>query len=112
MPNWIEHICEPSRLLLAWQAPEHMKDRKRFAVGELVRVGNDCTLRYFENDEVREAKNLGFAGYPAFRLERTEYPNALSTFLRRLPPRGRPDFSNYIAHFRLPPSVAMSDFAL
>jgi hypothetical protein len=69
-------------------------------------------LRYFENDEVREAKKLGFAGYPAFKLDRKEYPNALSTFLRRLPPRGRPDFANYMAHFRLPPSAKLSDFAL
>jgi hypothetical protein len=112
MPNWIEHIWEPTRLYLAWQAPEHLKERKRFAVGELVRAGNDCNLRYFENDEVREAQNLGFLGYPAFKLGRKEYQNVLATFLRRLPPRGRSDFDSYMAHFRLPPAVKLSDFAL
>lgn len=112
MPNWIQNICEPARLILAWQAPDPDGERKRFAVGELTRAGADATLRYADGPEIEEAKQLGFVGYPAFKLDRREHPNALSTFMRRLPPRGRTDFTDYMAHFRLPANVTLSDFAL
>ena len=112
MPNWIQHICEPNRLILAWQAPDAVGERRRFAVGAIVRSGADCVLKYFANKEVDEAKALGYAGYPAFKLDEREYKGALATFLRRLPPRGRPDFAAYAEHFRLQADVKLSDFAL
>jgi hypothetical protein len=36
----------------------------------------------------------------------------LAAFLRRLPPRVRPDFAAYKAQFRLQPDLQLSDFAL
>ena len=52
MENWIRNVSEPGRLLLAWQAAEHMKVRTRFAVAEIVREGSEHILRYFDSDEV------------------------------------------------------------
>jgi len=63
--------------------------------------------------EVEQAKKLGFAGYPAFKLDQQEHrQGVLAAFLRRLPPRARPDFDAYKAQFRLKPDLALSDFAL
>lgn len=113
MARWIEHICEPSRLLLAWQSPDLNGDRTRFAVGELVREDKDCVLRYFESSEVDQAKRLGYRGYPAFRINKREHSGGiLPTFLRRLPPRRRADFPDYMAQFRLAKDASISDFAL
>jgi hypothetical protein len=113
MEHWISHICEPSRLLLAWQEPDPKGERTRFAVAELLYSGEDCLLRYLGGPEVDRAKKLGFAGYPAFRLEQTEHrQGVLAAFLRRLPPRARSDFNAYKAQFRLKPEIALSDFAL
>jgi hypothetical protein len=62
---------------------------------------------------VDRAKKLGFAGYPAFRLQQAEHrQGVLAAFLRRLPPRARADFNAYKAQFRLKPEIPLSDFAL
>lgn len=47
--NWIEHFVAPKRLYLAWQAPDQLGDRFRWAVGELaINVDGDVSsLRYF-----------------------------------------------------------------
>jgi hypothetical protein len=113
MEHWISHTWEPGKLLLAWQAPDLEGERTRFAVGELLRDGQDCILRYSTGDEVDRAKSLGFVGYPAFRLAQREHRHGvLATFLRRLPPRARADFAAYKAQFRLGPELKLSDFAL
>jgi hypothetical protein len=70
-------------------------------------------MRYFADEQVEQAKGLGFTGYPAFRLSRREHrAGVLATFLRRLSPRKRPDFDAYKAQFRLGPDLVRSDFAL
>src|SRR5262249_38295622 len=102
MPNWIETVSEPTHLFLAWQAPDHMGVRSRWAVGVLERVaGGDCSLRYFRPGVEFETHNqgrsfdeicrLGYEGYPAFSLKRERHPTGvLSALMRRLPPRSRP----------------------
>jgi hypothetical protein len=113
MDRWISHISEPHRLLLAWQGPDPNGERTRFAVGELLLSGSDVTLRYLSGPEVEKAKKLGFAGYPAFKLDQQEHrQGVLAAFLRRLPPRARPDFDAYKAQFRLKHDLGLSDFAL
>jgi hypothetical protein len=113
LDRWISHISEPSRLVLAWQGPDPNGERTRFAVGELVLNGSDLTLRYLDGPETEQAKKLGFVGYPAFKLDQKEHRHGVfAAFLRRLPPRARPDFDAYKAQFRLKPDVALSDFAL
>jgi hypothetical protein len=121
--NWIERVSEPRRLFLAWQAPDHMNDRHRWAVGVLEPAGDDCTLRYFYSGSGFERQNpgrsfdqllgLGYHGYPAFPLRReTHVGGVLSAFMRRLPPRTRSDFEEYKRQFRLSPGLSISDFAL
>lgn len=57
--SWIEHVCEPRRLILAWQAPDHFKNRFRWAVGELARSDSDFVFRYFDHGKEFEELNQG-----------------------------------------------------
>jgi hypothetical protein len=61
---------------------------------------------------MQRAKGLGFVGYPAFDVNQCEHRGGvLAAFIRRLPPRVRPDFAAYKAQFRLQPDLQLSDFA-
>nr|WP_300312863.1 HIRAN domain-containing protein [Halomonas sp.] len=113
MDRFIEHIVEPHRLLLFWQARES-KSRSRFYVGQIVKQGNQVVLKYdLEGAEFIKAKELGFHGYPAFPLKHQEHSHqVLEAFMRRLPPRNRSDFGKYLQHFAINPSSDVSDFAL
>jgi hypothetical protein len=120
--NWIEHICEPRRLILAWQAPDDTGVRFRWAIGEL--TPRDCTvsLRYFSGEEfsrlnqgksAAELAALGYQGYPGFRVKEAVHSNGvLEAFMRRLTPASRSDFAEYRQHFRLKPESTLSEFAL
>ncbi|WOG27890.1 hypothetical protein [Endozoicomonas sp. 8E] len=44
--RYIEHLIEPDRLLLSWQA-QGSEDRSRYVVGELVRKEDKIVLNYF-----------------------------------------------------------------
>ena len=121
--NLISHISEPKRLILAWQAQDSFKDRTRFAVGELTSNGGSITLRYFQDDSEFAAlnpnkdyqllKSYGYQGYPGFSLEKLfHHDGVLEAFMRRLPPRSRPDFAAYKAHLRVADDIELSDFAL
>lgn len=113
MEHWIETICEPKRLLLAWQGPDPKGERTRFAVAELIRQNGECLLRYFPAEDLARARTLGFEGYPAFKLAQREHQlGVMAAFLRRLPPRSRADFDAYKAQFRLRSNLDLSDFAL
>ncbi|MEH0197271.1 HIRAN domain-containing protein [Caulobacter sp. CCNWLY153] len=123
MEHWIEHVGEPDRLILAWQAPVEQKDRVRWAVGELSRSPSGGQFRYFDGSEFihlnsgrtpGDLRSAGYLGYPAFDVA---HPGAftsgvLDAFMRRIPPRTRPDFPRYLAHFRMGPTSKLSDFAL
>ncbi|GES47134.1 hypothetical protein RsS62_63860 [Rhizobium dioscoreae] len=120
MPNQIEHIVEPRRLLLTWQTLDDSKTRTRFAVGEL-RAGSRPSFTYFSEDEflrlngksLAEVRSIGYAQYPAFKPTKPHHTDGvLEAFLRRLPPRNRADFDKYISHFRISGSADLSDFAL
>jgi len=112
--NMIEHIIEPSRLFLAWQAQDGKGSRKRHLVAELVRQQQTVGFRYLVNStDFAEAGALGFLGYPAFNTRTAVHTNqVVETFMRRLPPRSRTDFNQYLQNFRLPPDSRLSDFAL
>jgi len=123
MENWINHVSEPKRLVLAWQAPDHMGDRFRWAVAVIERHGGDCSLRYLvpgaEFEKFNQGKtferlaSLGYAGYPAFTLRRAIHTEeVIPTLMRRLPPRNRADFDQYMRQFRFSIDVNPSDFAL
>jgi hypothetical protein len=117
----IIHIVEPKKLLLAWQAPDSVKNRTRWAVGSITKQDGDHVLQYFDEAEfaqhndgtLSDIKALGFAGYPAFNYKfRQHSSGVIDAFLRRLPPRSRPDFDQYRNQFRISDSLRLSDFAL
>ena len=110
--KYIEHIIEPSRLLLSWQAPDG-EDRKRHIVAELRRRGDDADMVYLrQSEDYMQAKAKGFSGeYPGFPAEK-DHVGVLPAFMRRLPPRQRGDFDKFLDAIRICPNVAISDFAL
>lgn len=120
--NWIQHVVDPRRLLLAWQAPDQFGDRFRWAVGEIRRDNGDYSFRYFRGADFeglnrgRTEADLaahGYRGYPVFDRRHTLHSrNAIASFLRRVPPRGRADFRDYQQQFRLKADLEISDFAL
>lgn len=112
--KFIEHLIEPERLLLSWQAQDSTK-RSRFIVGELVRKSNNFILNYFKDSpDYMEATQHGFIGYPAFsRSQYSSYDNqVLEAFTRRLPPRNRKDFYRYLEIRGINPDSNISNFAL
>lgn len=112
--TFIDHIREPQQLLLVWQGPEGTS-RTRHTVGELTREpGETVRLRYLtDTEEFRAAENEGFLSFPAFRKTRQTYSlGVIETFMRRLPPRSRGDYAEYLKQFRLKPQAPISDFAL
>jgi hypothetical protein len=121
--NWIEHVCEPQRLILAWQAPDSTGERFRWAVGEVAPGGGGAlTLRYFVGDEFERANQgksfdalarLGYLGYPGFRTKDPLHKDGvLEAFMRRVLPSSRTDFAEYRAHFRLKPDSEVSDLGM
>lgn len=123
MEHWIENAPEPRKLFLAWQAPDQFGDRFRWAVGIVTPHGHDHTFRYLmsgsefrrlnQNRGFEELESLGYRGYPALGSERVVHEdNILSIFMRRLPPRNRSDFREYMKQFRLSSNMNLSDFNL
>lgn len=126
MEHWIRTVAEPRRLILTWQAPDQFgpANRTRWAVGVVERQDSTATFRYLSSEEfglfnpgrsLEQLMSFGYRGYPAFRQKDEKQifdAGVLATFLRRLPPRSRPDFSSYLRSFRVDPAAAMSDFAL
>lgn len=111
--HFIEHIVEPTKLLLLWQPPIVEKS-KRYVVAELIRSdNNNVSLKYLlGTPDLEEAKQYGFDGYPAFPDLEKEHHNVIDAFMRRLPPRERSDINEYLEGLRLRPDVKISDFAL
>jgi hypothetical protein len=116
-------VPEPKRLFLAWQPANLDGDRFRWVVGLLEPSANDWALRYLQPGPEFAALNpqrtyeqlvaLGYQGYPAFSLKRNLHQGGIvATFMRRLPPRSRPDFAEYMQQFRLKPTSVRSDVAL
>lgn len=110
--RFIEHIIEPTRLLLAWQSSDE-QHRTRYIVGKLDRVGDEVNLSYLvDTEDFCKAQSRGFDSYPAFQDVDRAHHNVLDAFMRRLPPRTRGDFSQYLEGLRLKPGTQLSDFAL
>jgi hypothetical protein len=112
--NQIEHIIEPERLLLVWRSPHSPRTRRVVAEVRPSTESTRAVLRYLiDSTEYASAKQEGFSGYPAFSPTQTEhYSNVLESFLRRLPPRKRDDFTEYLERHRLPTTGRLTDMAL
>lgn len=112
-PHFIEHIIEPTKLLLVWQSSNE-QHRKRYVVAEIHRSDDDkYTLMYLVNSkDFIEAQKYGFEYYPAFKEIYKIHDNVLDAFMRRLPPKTRGDYSKYLEGLRLKPDVELTDFAM
>lgn len=115
--NRIEHLIEPRRLFLAWQRPMAGTERRsRRIVGEIERTSAGALFRYLPaKPDFTKAAGEGFQGFPAFAMSHKSADfssGVLDAFVRRLPPRNRDDFANYLARFRLPADFRGSDMAL
>lgn len=88
--------------------------RTRHVVGEVICEGKESTFRYLEETpDFAAAKAEGFQGFPAFHLQAAPHRSGvLDAFLRRLPPRSRDDFDDYLQAYRLPSPFSGSDTAL
>ncbi|AJI96701.1 hypothetical protein BD65_1883 [Yersinia ruckeri] len=108
----IQNMFEPFRLMLTWQPAS---GGSRFVVGELIRDSQDNVVFNYllETEPFINAQAKGFQGFPAFDIKnRTHSNDVMQTFMRRLPPRRREDFLDYLNNFRLPETFNGSDFAL
>lgn len=112
MTRFIEHIVEPDRLLVSWQAPEEHGVRMRRFVAELIRRDDDADLVYLRNTEdFQKAKEQGFEEYTGFSVDK-DHHGVLAAFMRRLPPRKRGDFDRFLTALRIKDATDVSDFAL
>lgn len=108
----ISRIMEPTRLLLTWQPTT---GGTRYVVGQIDRQQDGAYVftYHFHSDDYVKAQEKGFVGHPAFSLKSGEHTNnVLDPFVRRLPPRKRKDFAEYLAQHLLPYPFEGSDFAL
>ena len=114
--NILHHIVEPSRLLMTWQPQdEAAPSRTRQVIGEVcVEPDRQIVFRYLKDTpDFEEACKVGFKGFPAFRLEDVETrQGVIGSLTRRLPPRTREDFADFLAQHRLPAPFNYSDLAL
>lgn len=114
--NLLQHIVEPERLLLTWQPQdEQALVRTRRIVGEVrIETNGQGVFSYLNRTEdFKAAQEAGFKGFPAFPENVVETrQGVVESLMRRLPPRNREDFSEYLAQHRLPFPWMYSDFAL
>lgn len=109
-------VVEPNALLLTWQpVADTGPSRMRRIVARIERHADESvTFRYLtQTEDFKAAVDAGFKGHPAFKLgSANSTVGVLETFLRRLPPRKREDFSEFLAMHRLPVPFDFSDLAL
>jgi hypothetical protein len=108
----INNVVEPSCLWLVWQP---RTGGSRYLVAQISKLATDgYSFEYLlDTDDFNNAKLSGFEGYPAFKMtEKVHNKNILEPFIRRLPPKSRGDFKNYLAQNLLTFPFEGSDFAL
>jgi hypothetical protein len=112
----LSYIVEPEALLLTWQPlDEKSPNRTRRIVARIEKAGDTgASFHYLsDTDDYRSAIDAGFKGHPAFHLGSKIFSEGvMESFLRRLPPRKREDFSDFLKLHRLPVPFTFSDFAL
>lgn len=120
---WFQNPAEPAQLVLAWQAPDGVEDRRRWQVGQVERKVDGVQFRYFQGREfeianagrsVEDMRRQGFVSFPAFEYSpgRIFTDKVMETFERRLPPQSRSDFARYLEYFSIPSGEAPSGLTL
>lgn len=114
--NLLRHIVEPEALLLTWQpSDERSTTRTRRVVGKIwVDQEGKAVFQYLKGtDDYAKAEAMGFKGYPAFDAKDADTrEGVIESFLRRVPPRKREDFAEFLESHRLPHPFPHSDLAL
>jgi hypothetical protein len=114
----LRFIVEPETLLMTWQpSVDSAHSRMRRTVAEVRVEAEDpqvWQLNYLMGSpDMEAAKAAGFLGHPAFKFaEPVHRIRVRETLLRRLPPRNREDFSDFLVMHRLPDPFPFSDMAL
>ena len=88
---------------------------ERLVVGEVMRRRfSDIEFRYLpRGEDFEKAVALGFEGHPAFPLgDFYSSPELLSVFMKRLPPRHRADYNQFLLSHNLDPRHRFSPMAL
>jgi hypothetical protein len=99
---------KPKVLYLVWEDA----DRRRYKVGSFTET---CFQYLHKEESFIKAQEKGFKGFFSFPLteEEISYPNPVPVFMRRLPPKNRQNYAEYLTAFGLdaenPPE---SDFTL
>ena len=110
----IKYPMQTRRALLVWQRPLNEGGRRdRFAVAELVQEKSGVSFRYLEEELLKDARKAGFTHYPGLPVGSPRHDRiALEVLMRRLPPRDRADFSDFLNRFGLPKDGEYSDLSL
>ncbi len=108
----IENSMHINTLFMTWQSNQDR--RERYLVGTLRRSNDGFEFSYLaDTTDYDNAIEQGFLGYPAFPLDKGPFTNnVMATFMKRLPPRSRRDFKQYLANHCLPSDFDGSDFDL
>ena len=109
----IQNTLNVERLFLTWQS--NTDRHKRYFVGSIIKTKSDTYEFSYsvETPDFTEACNAGFVGYPAFKLNDSVYSNdVMTTFMKRLPPRSRRDFTKYLSSHHLSSTSIVNDFEL
>lgn len=109
-----EHLLHVNTLFLTWQSKVESDRNQRYLVGMLQNNAGNFEFSYLTNTtDYQNACEQGFVGYPAFRLNEQVYNDGvMATFMKRLPPRSRRDFKQYLLNHHLPADFSGSDFDL
>ncbi len=105
--NLIEHIWNPSKIIMIWQTQDPNSNQRigrRFVVGEI----SNNELTYYDNDDVKDAQELGFTGLTAYPYdqENKTHQSVETVLQRRLPPQTRADYKDYLSSFGISPEYA------
>ena len=110
----IESPVPTRRALLVWQRPLEMPGpRDRCPVAELVQREGGVSFAYLGDDSLSVAREAGFSGYPGLPLGSEGLDRiAMDILMRRLPPRERPDFPDFLERYGLPAQNTYTDLSL
>lgn len=101
---------------MLWQSADlKSPGRTRRIVGEIFKsTFGQLTFRYArEQLDFQVACKEGFNGFPAFDMKNEEVnEGVIEALMRRLPPRNREDFGQFLAQHGLPSPFPYSDLAL
>jgi hypothetical protein len=109
----IDNPIQTNRALLTWMRPLGAGGRRdRYVIAELVQDSAGVCFTW-QTKDLEAARQTGFDGYPGITLNLgTRNYEAIKVLLRRLPPRGRSDFPDFLRAFGMAPEARWSDLSL